>query len=91
MLPLSDCVPQAGIRWGGILYIGWHVNWQHPWEHIRRYELTVFGEKETNDSKVINNLSKLPFVGRLPISRELLGREEGHGAVCANPNTPSFF
>ena len=66
---------------------GWYVNWQHPCEHIRRHELPIFREKETNDSKVINNLSKLHFVGGLSISRQLLGRE----AVDANSNTPSFF
>lgn len=76
--------------WGGVIYIGWHVIWQRPCEHIRGWQLPVVKEKETNDSKVISNLSKF-HLDRLSISKELWRRGEGHGPMGASPNLPSVF
>lgn len=62
-----------------------------PGPYPRGCELPALREKETNDSKIINNVSKLPFLGRLSKGRGFLEREQGHGAVGANPTALSSF
>lgn len=56
---------------------GWRVTWQYASEHIRGWELPVFREKETNDSKGYQQFIQIPFGEEIIHKQGIMGMGGG--------------